>query len=413
MKVKKFIFLLVALFFIPFIKVSAASFSLGASSRSVIVGSNVTIYVNGSDVTGRVNISSSNTSVLSSGTNSLWIEPSGSVTFNAKKVGSATITVTGASLSDGSGNDVSLGSKSITINVVEKPKAASSNNSLKSLKVDDYDLEPVFDPGTTEYSLTVKQGTESIKISAVPDDSSASVSGTGDIAVFEGLNVLNVVVTAQNGYQKEYKLNVTVEEEPIVVRINDIDMSIVKQENALPQVSSLYSPSTMEYKYTVDGEEKTVTIPTYVSDTTGYTLVGIKDNKGKINLYIYDNNKFSIYNELSFNGNIVIFQKDAKNVPNGYKKTTLSINDQDVIAYQKDKNDYYLIYGQNVNTNDIGWYKYDKVDNSIQRYDIEEIEKLESDNHKYLTVIYVFSGITVLMLFSVIILLVKIRNNRR
>lgn len=413
MKLKKYILLMIALLAIPFVKVNAASFSLGASSRNVTVGSNVTIYVNGSDVTGKVNISSSNASVLSSGTNSLWIEPSGSVTFNAKKIGSATITVTASSLSDGSGNDVSLGSKSITINVIEKPKSASSNNSLKSLKIEGYDLEPVFDPGTTEYSLTVKKGTEKINISATPDDSNASVSGTGDVIVYEGLNVLNVIVTAQNGYQKEYKLNVTVEEEPIVVKINDKEMSIVKQASALPQVSSLYSPSTMEYKYKIDGEEKTIEIPTYISETTDYTLIGIKDNKGKISLYIYDDNKYTIYNELTFDSNIVIYPKYNKNIPEGYKKTKIIINDQEVTAYQKENNDFYLIYGQNVNTNDIGWYKYDKKDNSIQRYDIEEIEKLEKENNKYKISMYVMSSICTFLVLSTMVLLFKIRKYKR
>ena len=280
----KFWLLFIVLCLISITSVKAASFSLGASTRNVIVGSNVTIYVNGSDVTGRVNITSSNASVLSSNTNTLWIEPSGSVTFNAKKVGSANITVTGASLSDGSGNDVNLPSKTITINVIDKPKAASSNNSLKSLTVEGYELDPVFDSGTTEYSVLVKQGVENVNITAIPSDNSASVNGTGSVSVSEGLNVIKIVVTAENGYKKEYILNVTVEEEPILVKINDKDYSIVKQESALPLVSSLYSIDKIEYKYNVDEEEKTVEIPVYVSEVTNYTLVGLKDNKGKINL---------------------------------------------------------------------------------------------------------------------------------
>lgn len=412
---KKIVFF-IALFLIPILKIDAASFNLGASSKTVTVGSNVTIYINGNDVTGRVNISSSNASVLSSNNNSLWIEPNGSVTFKAQKVGSATITVTGASLSDGSGNDVNLGSKSITINVVEKqaPKSVSSNNSLKSLSIEGYELVPVFESGTTDYSVTVKQGTESIEVKATPEDAKASINGTGTIQVSEGLNVLSVVVTAENGYQKEYKLNVTVEEEPVVVRINDIDYNIVKQASALPQVSSFYSASTMEYKYTVEGEEKVVEIPTYSSEITGYTLVGIKDRKGKINLYIYNNDKFTIYNELTFNNNIVIYQKDTKNIPDGYKKVNIIINDEEITAYQKDKNsDYYLLYGMNVDTNDTGWYKYDKIDNSIQRYDSEEIDKLNKDNHKYLITAYVMSGTSILLLLSTIILLFKIRNVKR
>ena len=414
MKIKRLLLLFTIAFCIPFIKVNAANFTVGASSKNVVVGSNVTIYVNGSDVTGRVNISSSNASILSSGTNSLWIEPSGSVTFNAKKIGSATITVTGASLSDGSGNDVNLGSKSITINVIEKPKAASSNNSLKSLKVDDYDLEPAFESGTTEYNVTVKKGTESVKVSAIPDDSDANVSGTGDISVSEGLNVISVVVTAPNGYQKEYKLNITVEEEPILVRINGKDLNLVKQASALPQVSSLYYPSSMNYKYTFEEEEKEIEIPTYISDVTGYTLVGIKDTKGNIKLYIYKDEKFTEYNELTFNNNIIIYQKKPKTVLKGYKKSIIEINNIKVDAYQKNKkSDYYLIYGINVENNEENWYQYDKKDSSIQRYDYEEIEKLNQANHKYLISSYILGGICVFLVLSIMILLYKIRNYKR
>ena len=415
MKYKKLLFFMV-LFLIPIVKINAASFSVSASSKSVTVGSNVTIYVKGSDVTGRVNISSSNASVLSSGNNSLWIEPNGSITFNAKKTGSATITVSSSSLSDGAGNDVDLGSKSITINVVEKqaPKQVSSNNSLKSLNISDLELEPAFDPGTTEYTVNAPEGTATINIQATPQDSNASINGIGEIAVFEGLNTLNIVVTAENGYQKEYKLNVNVKEEPIIVRINDKDVSLVKQANALPQVSSYYSPSTMEYKYEIDEEEKTIELPTYYSEVTGYTLVGIKDQRGNINLYIYEDGKYTLYNEVSFNNNIVIYEMDAKNIPQDYQKTNIDINDVNITAYQKDKNsDYYLIYGMNVDNGNIGWYKYDKKESSIQRYDSALINNLTIENKKYKTTIYLLSGICGFMLLSIMVLLIKIRNVKR
>ena len=415
MKYKKLLFFMV-LFLIPIVKINAASFSVSASSKSVTVGSNVTIYVKGSDVTGRVNISSSNASVLSSSNNSLWIEPNGSITFNAKKTGSATITVSSLSLSDGAGNDVDLGSKSITINVVEKQaaKQVSSNNSLKSLNVSDLELEPIFDPGTTEYTVNAPEGTATINIQATPQDSNASINGIGEVSVFEGLNTLSIVVTAENGYQKEYKLNVNVKEEPIIVRINDKDVSLVKQANALPQVSSYYSPSTMEYKYEIDEEEKTIELPTYYSEVTGYTLVGIKDQKGNINLYIYEDGKYTLYNEVSFNNNIVIYEMDAKNIPQDYQKTNIDINDVNITAYQKDKNsDYYLIYGMNVDNGNIGWYKYDKKESSIQRYDSALINNLTIENKKYKTTIYLLSGICGFMLLSIMVLLIKIRNVKR
>ena len=67
----------------------------------------------------------------------------------------------------------------------------------------------------------------------------------------------------------------------------------------------------------------------------------------------------------------------------------------------------------NVDNGNIGWYKYDKVDSSIQRYDSALIDDLTTKNNKYLTTIYVFSGICGFMLLSIMILLIKIRNVKR
>lgn len=419
MKIKK-ILLMFALLLIPMIKAEAASFSLSSSSKTVVVGSNVTIYVNGSDVIGKVNVSSSDATVLSSGSNSVWIEPNGSITFKANKTGSATITVSSASLSDGEGNDVNLGSKSITIKVVEKSssnsnvtstKTASSNNSLSSLSVEGTTLSPEFDSGTTEYSVIMPKGTETISISATAEDSKADVNGTGLIPVSEGLNVKNIVVTAENGYQKTYVLNVTVEEDPITVKVDGIDYNMIKKENALPQASSYYSFTTISYEY----EDIVYEIPAYYSDITGYTLVGLKDGEGKISLYIYDkdNNKFTLYNELSFNNNIILYCLDAKDIPEGYQEVKLEFNDEEVIAYHKNKDsEFYLLYGMNVNNGEIGWYHYDKKDMSIQRYDAEEINELLNLNDKYIKTIIVIGGACVFLVMSILILMIKIKKQK-
>ena len=170
----------------------------------------------------------------------------------------------------------------------------------------------------------------------------------------------------------------------------------------------------MEYKYEIDEEEKTIELPTYYSEVTGYTLVGIKDQKGNINLYIYEDGKYTLYNEVSFNNNIVIYEMDAKNIPQDYQKTNIDINDVNITAYQKDKNsDYYLIYGMNVDNGNIGWYKYDKKESSIQRYDSALINNLTIENKKYKTTIYLLSGICGFMLLSIMVLLIKIRNVKR
>lgn len=418
MKFKKIVFFALVLFMIPFIDVSASSLSVSSSSKYVTVGSTVTVYIKGNDAIGRVNISSSNASVLSSNTNSVWIEPNGSVSFKAKKVGSATITVSTNSLANGNGADINLGSKSITINVVEKAAPASSNNSLSELTVEGGELTPKFDSNTTEYSVTLKKGTTSVNIAAKAQDDKASINGSGKVNLTEGLNVVNVVVTAANGYTKTYKLNITVEEDPITININKEDYSMVKQKEALPQVSSYYSPKTIKYKYKVEDEEKEFEIPAYYSEVTKYTLVGLKNSQGKINLYIYNEkeNSFKLYNEYSFSP--VIFYPtipQKKDMIDNLIETKIKLGENEIDAYTFDKeSDYYLLYGVNVETGQEGWFQYDSKDNTIQRYDTTEINGLIEKNNKTMFVVVLLCAVCFLMMFFLLIFIsktIKEKNN--
>ena len=405
MKFKRIIILILLLCLFPIIKIKAASLSISAS-RTVMVGSNVSLKISGG--TGKVTFSSSNTSVLSSGSSSLWIEPSGTVTFKANKVGTATITVR-AELSDNNGVDFS-DTKSITIKVVE-PKSYSSVNNLKSLTIGDYSLNPTFDPGTTSYNVTVPKGTETINIFAEVQDSKSSVSGLGEKSVTEGMNVFELIVTAENGSQKTYTLNVEVEEDPIIVNMNKQDYSIVKQEQAMPPISSYYSATKIEYKYNVEGEEKIFEVPAYYSEVTKFTLLGLKDEKGNVGLYIYNDESkvFTSYNEYNF-GNIVLYKLDAKEdkILKDMLKTKANLNGNKLDAYQfNEGSEYYLLYGINVNTGNEGWFMYDSKENTLQRYDIEDITRLIDKNNKFIFVVLLLSVVCFLMLTFLLIYINK------
>lgn len=405
------ILLVMILCLVPIVKVNAASLSVSANT-TVTVGSSVSVRISGG--TGKVGVSSSNTSVLSSGTSNLWIEPSGSVTFKANKVGKATITVRALDLADSNGNEMT-GSKSITINVVEK-KTYSSVNNLKSLSVDGAELNPKFEAGTTSYNVTVPKGTEKINIKAEVEDSKSSISGIGEKNVTEGMNKFDIIVTAENGAQKIYTLNVEVEEDPIIVNMNKQDYSIVKKESVLPQVSSYYSLTKIKYKYTVDGETVEFEVPAYYSEITKYTLLGLKDESGNIELYIYNkkNNKFTLYNEFNF-GNIVLYNIEAPKteILKDMIKTKTTLNGKELEAYQFTKDsEYFLLYGINVNTGNKGWFMYDSLENTLQRYDINDISKLIDKNNKFILVVALLSGICFLMMLFLLIFINKTQKRK-
>lgn len=417
MKRMKYLILLFIAILIPIMGVEASSFSISAS-KTVKVGSSVTIKVSGNDAVGYFTAKSSNASVLSSSTNQIWVEPTGTITFKANKVGKATITISSADVTNGNYEEINLGSKSITINVVEKSTSSnkttqslSAVNNLKSLSIGDYVLNPVFDTGTTSYNVTVPKDTEKIEIKAESEHEKATVSGAGEKKVTEGMNVFEVIVTAENGAKKTYILNVEVEEDPIIVNMNQQDYSIIKKEDTMPSVSSYYSITKLEYKYNIDGEEKIYEVPAYYSEITKFTLLGLKDEKGNVNLYIYnkDSKKFKLYNELNF-GNIVLYMMDVpqKQILKDMIKSSIVINNNELNSFQFNKDsEYHLLYGINVNTGNKGWFMYDSKENTLQRYDIEDINRLIEKNNKYITVVLLLSVVCFLMIMFLLIFINK------
>lgn len=85
----------------------------------------------------------------------------------------------------------------------------SSDATLSKLNVSGFTLTPVFNKNTTTYSMTVGSGISALKVEAIPTDSNAKVSISGNSGWKEGINVIKVVVTAEDGTQKVYTVNVT------------------------------------------------------------------------------------------------------------------------------------------------------------------------------------------------------------
>lgn len=95
-------------------------------------------------------------------------------------------------------------------NAVSKPAdAGNPNNWLASLSVDGYVLTPGFGiNNTTEYTLNVSDSISSINVSASAVSRYARVSGTGTISLAAGTNIIDIVVTAQNGSTRTYTITV-------------------------------------------------------------------------------------------------------------------------------------------------------------------------------------------------------------
>lgn len=422
--IKVFVFMFAFMLFSSSIK--AGSFSIVASPQTTTVGNTVKVTVNISNLAGNFSITSSDNSVLSGGASD-WYEGTTTLYFTAKKAGTATITVKAQDVADFDTETKVSSSKSITIkvtnpssgsnnlnnnskkeensnnsNAIDINKKYSSDNTLKSLTVEGYELN--FDKEKTEYTLDVDEDVTSVNISAIANDENANIIGTGNIKLTDGVNNVKITVVAENGNEKVYQISINVKDlSPIKVKVDGKEYNVVKR------VEQLTAPDNfIPIEASIDSKK----VPALYNDITGYILVGLKDEDGNIKLYVYDSKKdeYSIYNEMTFNS-VKLFYTNPSSIPKGFKKVKLKINEEDVTAYEvSNKSDFYLVYGMNVNTGEIGWYRYDSVEKTLQRYETKDLESLTIINNKYLITIVILS-VSILMLLSfMMILMVKIRK---
>lgn len=393
-------FLLTILFLIP-TNIYAAEgpwLKITTSSTTITVGSTVTIRVSQNDLAGKFSVTSSNSSVLSGGVGSDKFTVSGeskSYKFTAKSVGTAKITVNAIDLASFSTEQKYSSSKSITINVV-KPREKSTNNNLKSLSVEGYSLSPEFNKDTLEYTVELEASVEKIMVNAEKADSYASLSGGGEITVSEGDNRIEIKVTSETGKEKVYVINAVVKDSnPITTTVEDKKLTVVKK------ASSLTKPDLFEETKIKINEME---VPAFYNEATKTTLVGLRDEKGKIELYIYDQDKNSYQKYLTLIGTeFHLIQKEAKGIPEGYQKVTKKIDDIEYTAYQKDKSDFLLLYGTILENGSEGWYSYDTKEKTLQRYNkdiVESITKeyqdIQDTDHKVIIGLAVLSSVLAL-----------------
>jgi hypothetical protein len=89
----------------------------------------------------------------------------------------------------------------------------SIDATLASLTVDVGDLLPEFDPDIMNYSVVIPEGTTTVNVSAVPNDENSTVEGGGAVDVSSGSGSASIVVTAENGATKTYKVTFETPEE--------------------------------------------------------------------------------------------------------------------------------------------------------------------------------------------------------
>ena len=412
----------------------AASASIKSNATSVTKGNNVTVTLTVNSQSPLVSIEGTlkcSGAGVSTGVDLRFDDSSNSLysktyTLSTKPTSSGTLScyTEGVRLTEMAKDSwQNIGNKQVSVTVknpvVIPPKQYSSNNYLSSLKVEGYDFDKTFDKDVLEYNVELPNGTEKINISAKTAESTAKVSGVESVSVVEGMNKIEIKVTAENGNVKTYVINATVKElDPINVTVDNKEYTIVRKEGIIEPIEG-YEKTTVK----INEEE----VLAYYNEITKYTLIILKDNEGNSNYYTYDNGKYNLYKEYSFSG-VKLYLINTKK-PDNFVERELTIDDEKIKAYQLDtsKNNttyalgednisnYYLVHAMNVNTGNENYYLIDKLENTVIRYD-ESLTGLFMDtkvNDNYKTYFYVVVGLFgVSMVMFGLYLIISGRKNK-
>lgn len=409
------------------VEASSGTLSIYSASNTVVVGNSVTVTAtisSGSALgswefcigydTSKLRLTSSNTETgaqCSKGvvTSSSQKSKTYTFTFRATASGSAQVNVSSALVYayDESVMYLSKGSKTFTLRTQAEIEASySKNNYLSSLSIDGVSLTPEFNKDTLEYAVELVPETAKINVNAAVADGTAALTGTGEREVTEGDNNIQVVVTAQNGTVRTYSIKVTVKEyNPITVEVDENKYTVVRKKTQLTAPNN-YSETTIK----ISDEE----VPAFKSDITNYTLVALKDEKGNQNFYIYEQDKYKLYKEYSFN-KIILYpmELDKSDIPEGYKKSKIVYNNQKIIVYKlSEKSSYSLIYSMNVETGTKDMYMYDDKENTVQIYNDEYVVLLNKEVSLYLKALIGLGTALILSIGSIIFILIKNKKKK-
>ena len=144
-----------------------------------------------------------------------------------------------------------------------------------------------------------------------------------------------------------------------------------------------------------------------INKQTNKTLIGLKNDKDEINLYELQDNTYTLYKEYKFK-NVIIIEANRPIDMEGYKEEKININGNEIKAYkQNDNNNFYLIYGTNVENGETNLYQYDKHEETLQIFNSSLLNKVNDLNNQNNYYIYIIIALAVILLITYIVLLIK------
>ncbi len=176
-------------------------------------------------------------------------------------------------------------------------KGESSNNFLKTLKIENAQLEPQFNRQYVDYNVKLNDNNnKKIKIIAEPEDEKAKVEGAGEVELEDGINELRIVVTAENGNVQIYNLNIELPFKQSELKLTELQIygiNIKTGEKELEKIKPSFASDKYEYNVDVKNEITSLYIESKTDDNNYIETQGAEElqvGKNKIIIKVKSNN---------------------------------------------------------------------------------------------------------------------------
>lgn len=210
----------------------------------------------------------------------------------------------------------------------------SSNNYLKNLKVDDYEITPQFDKQIINYEIKEEIAADEIQIQAETDDENAIISGNDKITLNSGENNITIDVTAENGTVRSYYIKVikTIKKE---LRLNSMKLEAASSENNVNNIElePKFDSETFTYNCNVENYIDRINIDAKANNENANIAISgnenLKDGLNEILVTIKANNDDKIVYRIYVNKDkkeVVESKEDDKDTNNNDNNNIMVIS---------------------------------------------------------------------------------------
>ena len=338
MRKKILLIIMLVLCFIFFTKgVYAASASITASKKSVTVGTKVTITVNVNAAAWNLNVSGATSgSIVGFNAEAENQSTTKTYTFTPSKAGTYSVTLSGDITDENSESATNI-NKTVSITVKAKTTSTDSNkdtssnknqttvtntntntqNSTPAKKSSNANISKLtlsveglsFKSNQTEYNIKVGEDVNSIVVGVTLAHKKATYSISGNKDLKAGNNLIKIIVTAEDGTKKTYKINVNKAGnlEDTSAELTNLIIEDMVFDTQFVSTQTEYNGSKMKYV------EKLNILPYTVSEKAKYEIIGNENLKEGENTIIVKVTSYDGTNTMEYKVNFEMMAKEEVN----------------------------------------------------------------------------------------------------